>query len=137
MSRSFNSTGRSRIDAKHVRLHEFLLASTAWQSLNCYARCTLIELYRLHNGSNNGTIYLSQRDLARRLGSSRATAINALAQLQDCGFIVVTERGGFSRKVKHASSWRLTEFEYNGKVPTKDFMRWPKPCNNEQLAKAA
>ena len=56
---------------KHVRLHRWLLQSPAYRSLGLAARCLLVELYDLFNGENNGRIFLSIRDAARRLGVSK------------------------------------------------------------------
>ena len=80
---------------------------------------------------------MSQRELASRLGVSRQVATKALAQLADRGFIVMTERGAFTRKIRHATGWRLTEFGYNGRSATKEFMRWPKATETpvEEAAK--
>lgn len=122
--RGHDATGRARRDAQHVRLHVYMLQSDAWRSLTCYARAALIELYALFNGTNNGKLFMSERELARRLGASRGTARTALAELVGRGFIVTTERGGFVRKIRHATCWRLTEHECDGTPPTKEFLRW-------------
>ena len=111
-------------DTAHVRLHAYLLNGAAYRSLSPFARAGLVELYALYNGSNNGEIFLSERELGRRLGVDRRTARKALADLADRGFIAATEQGGFVRKVRHATCWRLTEHPCNGRLATKDFMQW-------------
>lgn len=123
--RSTNPTGRACKDTAHVRLHSYMLKSAAWRSLNAYARAALVELYALYNGANNGELFMSERELGRRLAVDRRTARKALADLADRGFIAVTERGAFQRKVRHATCWRLTEHPCNGRLGSKEFMAWP------------
>lgn len=125
MGRSYNQKGRAIRDTAHVRLHAYLLNSAAWRSLSVCARAGLVELYALYDGRNNGAIFMSERELGRRLAVDRRTGRSALAELTDRGFIVATEQGGFVRKVRHATCWRLTEHECNGRLATRDFMRWP------------
>lgn len=117
--------GRSKYQSgKHVQLHEWMLQSAAYRSLSCYSRCLLVELGRIYNGSNNGWIALSVRDAAERLGVATNTALKAFRQLEDRGFIRPHEKGVFTRKDRHATTWVLTEHPYAGQVPTKEFMRW-------------
>lgn len=129
--RSADATGRALRDTAHVRLHAYLLNGAAWRSLGVCARAGLVEVYALYNGSNNGEIFMSERELGRRLRVDRRTARKALAELADRGFIAVTEHGGFVRKVRHATCWRLTEHECNGRLATKDFMYWGAPRPRE------
>ena len=102
----------------------------AWRDLDCVARCAYLELARRYAGpgSNNGRIPYSLREMSNALKISKATAMRALNRLQDHGFIVLTKRGFFSVKIRHATEWRLTEFmcDVTGALATKDFVRWPK-----------
>lgn len=124
-----NRKGRSKGDARHVRLYHWMLKSEAWRSLDCKARCALVELYGLYNGRNNGDLFLSVRELAARLRCGKATASKAFRALEERGFIRAKERGAFNVKHRHATTWILTEFEYAGKIPSKEFMRW-RPTEN-------
>jgi DNA-binding transcriptional MocR family regulator len=108
------------------------MRSAAWQSLSCEARAVLLELYALFDGPNNGRLFLSVREAARRIGVGKSTAAGALGQLMERGFIRPNVRGAFTLKQRHATSWVLTEFERAGQLATKDFMRWqldPENCN--------
>lgn len=135
--RSCDATGRAIKDTAHVRLHSYLLKCAAWRSLSVCARAGLVEIYALYHGGNNGDLFMSERELGRRLAVDRRTARKALADLADRGFIAVTERGGFSRKVRHATSWRLTEHVCDGRLPTKDFMRWPLRRRQQPVLRAS
>lgn len=119
-----NSTGRTKGEAKHVRFYEWMLRGLAYRSLSCHARCLLVELYRRHNGENNGEISMSNREAAALLGINKDTAWKTFKQLVDRGFIREHQRGSFSCKLRHATTWILTEFHYAEQLPTKDFMRW-------------
>ncbi len=119
-----NAKGRSLGEFRHVRLHRWLLNSPAYRALGCTARALLIEIYDLHNGMNNGELFLSVREAARRLGVWPNTALKAIHELEDKGFIRPKQRGSFDWKDGKATSWILTEFAHAGQLPTKDFMGW-------------
>lgn len=100
------------------------MKSEAWRSLNPCARAALIELYAMYNGFNNGEIFMSVRHLAKQIGVANGTAQKALSDLIDRGFIKINEKGAFCRKVRHATTWILTEHSFAGQIPTKDFRLW-------------
>ena len=116
--------GRSTWAPKHVRHYEWMLASAAYRSLSCHARCLLIELGRRHSGDNNGDIPMSVREAADLLGAAINTARGAFSQLEDKGFIRLSAKGTFRLKSRHSTTWELTEWPRDGKLATKDFMRW-------------
>lgn len=121
---------------RHVRLYHWVMKSAAWRGLDCVARAAYVELSSLYTGSNNGAIGLSVRVLADALHVSPATASRALLSLEKHGFIVTTQKGAFKQKVRHASTYRLTEFpmKSNGEVTslaTKDFAKWTPPANGQ------
>jgi hypothetical protein len=97
-----------RLDAPHVRLYRWLLDSPAYLSLTCPARAVLIEIARAYDGFNNGRIGLSVRRASERCNIARGTASRAFVELQDRGFIECATKGGFNRKLPHASEWKLT-----------------------------
>jgi hypothetical protein len=87
----------------------------------------LVELAMMENGSNNGTLFLSTRDAAARMGvSDPHTAAKAFEELDAAGFIACTLRGTLAVKAgdRRASSWRLTwqSFPELRKGPTNDWV---------------
>ena len=126
-----DATGRSHEDLKHVRLHRWLVESSAYRSLPPAARSALVELYLLYNGVNNGEIAMSVRKLGERLGIHKDTANKALKELEDKGFIRIAQKGSFEWKELNASTYILTEFSYRGEGPTKNFMRWQPDNSND------
>lgn len=103
-----------------------MMESAAWRSLSAAERVVYIEVRRRYNGKNNGWIALSVRDAAARCNINKDTASKAFATLQARGFIECVTPGGFSRKVRHATEWRLLDerCDKTGAMPTKAFMRW-------------
>jgi hypothetical protein len=126
--RRVDATGRSIGDSQHVRLYRYELESTAYRSLSLGARALLVELKALFNGSNNGSLFMSVREAAKRLNSSKTYAADRLQELHDKGFIRPKQNGAFSVKCLvgegRATSWILTEYPFANALPTKDFMRW-------------
>lgn len=110
-----------------------MLHGNAFRSLSPNARSLLIELVMLYNGENNGSLYLSVRDAAHRMGIADLTAASrAFDDLAVLGFIQLTKEAFFSVKAANASRarcWRLTwEPGPEGRAPTWDFMQQePKP----------
>jgi len=135
--RKADKTGRSNGDSRHVRLHHWLLQTAAYRSLSPAARSLLVELYALYNGENNGDLFLSVREAAARINVSPPTASRSFTEMKERGFIRENKPGSFHLKIRHATSWVLTEYGHGGQLATKDFTRWeaPKIQNPVQLVK--
>ena len=128
MSRKHDKTGRSKGESRHVRLYHWLMNSPAWSHLGALERAIYLEIASRYagEGSNNGKLPYSVREAAETFKVSPATASRALRGLEETGFIVSVTKGGFSRKVRHATEWRLTEFrcDVTGEMASKEFMSW-------------
>ena len=123
-----------------TKLDEWLMSSQAWSSLKPAPRALYIELKRLYNGSNNGRLFLSQRDASQRLNINRSTVSRYFKELIDKGFLVETQGHclGFQGNGK-AAHYALTELPLNEKPATKEFMNWKKtkpPLQNVALLAA-
>jgi hypothetical protein len=59
---------------RHVRLYRWLLESPAYRGLSSCARCLLVELKALYNGTNS-ELFLSVRDTAARAVASPISVI--------------------------------------------------------------
>ena len=115
-----HANGRSKGGDPYIRHFRWQLSCPAWKALSMTARCLEMELKAIYNGSNNGELFLSVREAANRLGIAHNTASKAFKELEEKGFIIAKQKGHFKQKVRHASSWILTEFECNGQLATKD-----------------
>lgn len=121
-----NATGRSDT-SRFVRLDYRILNSNAYRSLTPNARSLLVELIMLYNGMNNGSLYLSVTDAAHRMGvADHHAASRAFDELQDLGFIELTEEAHFQVKASERSRarrWRLTwEAGPGRKLPSSPFL---------------
>ena len=129
-----NNTGRSKGEPRHVRLYHWMMETAAWQSLNATQRAIYLEMVARYAGpgSNNGKLPYSVREAAESLGIGKTTAADALAVLEQRGFVVPMTKGAFSRKVRHATEWRLTEFpcDVTHALPSKEFARWSPEIQN-------
>lgn len=113
-----NHTGRNGID-RFAMLPYKLLESKAYRSQTPTARALLVEMILLYNGDNNGSLYLSIRDAADRLGIVDTKAIQrAFNDLMAFGLIEMTQNSFFtvkSRDRSRARCWRLTWLAGPGK----------------------
>jgi hypothetical protein len=145
--RRISKIGRSDKAAQHVRLYHWFRETAAWKSLEAVDRALYIEVLGRYGGpsSNNGRIPYSVREAAEVLHVGKSTAASAFRRLQERGFIVPTQKGGFNCKVRHSTEWLLTEFGSDVDIPdlgikagdlaSKDFARWqPEKQNSVPLA---
>ncbi len=127
-----NATGRNET-SRFARLDHSILHSNAYRALSPNARSLLVELASMENDSNNGSLFLSVQDGAHRMGVADLTAASrAFAELQDLGFIQMTQNAHFSVKAANTSRarcWRLTWRPGPGRRgPSWDFLeREPEP----------
>lgn len=129
-----NATGRNDKGGRFLSLPYRVAESAAYASLDLKARGLLQELVMLYNGSNNGSLYLSVRDAADRLGLSDFHAVqDAFDDLQDRGFAVMAKEAHFKVKAadtSRARCWRLTWHSWpecpqrSKRAPTNDWERY-------------
>lgn len=97
---------------RFARLPHSLIFSPAYRALTPNARALLTELTSMDVGDNNGSLWMSVRDAAARMGlSSKDTASKAFEDLEQAGFIRLTKEAHFSIKAAETSRarcWRLT-----------------------------
>jgi hypothetical protein len=137
MSRSVwkhNASGRterrqkSRKRRSFVMLERYMIMSTAWRSLSGEAIAAFVELSNRYNGTNNGSLHLSTRELALIRNCSQRTAAGALSELARKGFVEAVKPSGFNVKDRRrqAAEYRLTmhHCDVTRAPPSKAFMRW-------------
>ncbi len=127
-----NATGRNNT-SRFARLDYRILTSNAYRALSPNDRSLLVELVMLYNGENNGSLYLSVRDAAHRMGIADLTAAcRSFDTLQLLGFIQLAQDAFFHVKASdksRARCWRLTWLAGPGrKAPSWEFLeREPEP----------
>ena len=122
--RRVDETGRSIGPTRFLKLDHWILKTEAWRSLPPASRAVYIEIAQRYYGSNNGEISLSVREAARLVHIAKDTASSAFHELEAKGFIRRHVCGSFNWKLKHATTWILTEHPFNDQPATKDFTRW-------------
>lgn len=109
---------------KHVRIHDWEMNTDAWRSMSTDGRALLIEFRSLFKGAEN-RVFLSVRQMMDRINVGQRRAENARNELISRGWIRVIQCGSFTRKVRHATVYALTNEPINaGEVAPKDFMRY-------------
>lgn len=121
-----NATGRNET-VRFVALHHYMLKCPAWETMPGTSLKILIEVWKRHNGVNNGEIVYGTREAAQ-VGIGKSQAAVALKDLQDRGFLKVARNSTFTLKTKEARTWILTTERYQDQPPTREFMRWVPPC---------
>src|ERR1700730_9912738 len=114
--------GGSSPTVRYVGLTHWLLNSQAWKSMPEAACKLLIDVWKRHNGANNGEISYACRE-AEKIGISRPKAARMFDTLIERGFLVMVRESSFDRK-KIARTWRITAEPSGDKPATKDFMSW-------------
>lgn len=124
---SHDKTGRSAAPARFAALPHDVLKSPGFLATSPPARAVLLELIRLHNGSNNGAIGLCVREAAERCKVSKSTASRALQELDDYGLIDQMTKGSFRQRNRHASTYRLTWLacDVSGVIPPRRYRMDP------------
>jgi hypothetical protein len=122
--RGHNAKGRTKKGIRFVKIDHWVMATMAWLSLSAAARALYVELLRRYNGHNNGEISLSVREAARLVHIAKNTASKAFKELEAKGFIKRHVCGSFNWKRRHATTWILTEHEFEDEPATKEFARW-------------
>ncbi len=113
---------------KHKRYVGFdynLLETEAFMFLSGGAFKLLALVKKRYNGLNNGHISFSVREGRDLLGHSVNTISRYFDELVNKGFLKVKEKGSFSYKKRHATTWIITSDKYNNQK-SRDFKHWKK-----------
>ena len=101
------------------------IESQAFKYLTGGALKLLIMVRKRFNGVNNGHISFSVREGNDLFVYSMNTVARYFDELVDKGFLRIKEKGSFSYKKRHATTWIITCEEYNNQK-SRDFKRWIK-----------
>lgn len=126
-----NKPRRKKKGAKFIMLESYMINSPAWRDLSGDEVLTYLEMKWRYDGSNNGKIVMSCRDVGNLLKKSKNTGNKVLNGLDKHGFIKRTVPSAFNVKYRLANEWRLTEYrcDVSGNLPSRDFTRWPQEKN--------
>ena len=97
--------GRSKVDT-YFKMFHYVYDTAAYASLSCPARTVLFEIFRRHNGKNNGSIVLPARG-CEHLGVSASAVSRAIRELVGRGLITIETRSAFTVKIRKAAEYAL------------------------------
>ncbi len=120
-----NAKGRNSGEGQYMTLSYNMVRSEAFRSLSGTAVKVWIEIRSSYNSKNNGKLFLSLTDAARRLSISKSTASRAFKELEEKGFLKLTRKGFFTGR--QASEYISTDLSFNGQLKTNDWKQWRKP----------
>lgn len=134
MARRHNKTGRTSTTPRHVRIYRSMMTTPAWKSLRTAEKAVLIEIYALYNGSNNGDLFLSCREAARRCNINKDTASLVMTALEEKGFIRRRFKVDVDWSLSQARCWVLTDYPFpEGTAPTKEYQHW-RPSTRDDVS---
>jgi hypothetical protein len=144
MSRTFTRTAGGKTKRRRhgggptfIQMFHWMVDMPVWRSLSPRAVVAYLELARRYNGTNNGNIHLSARELAEAWGWSKDAAACAIRELIEKGFIEVTHASGFNVKdrKRQATEYRLTVFfcDRTRQPASKSFTKWGPPKSPEKI----
>ena len=118
-------SARSQKHKRFVLFDYEQIESQAFRYLSGGALKPLIMVRKRFNGINNGHISFSIREGFGLLGYAPNTIKRYFDELVDKGFLRIKEKGSFSYKKRHATTWIITCEEYNHQK-SRDFKHWIK-----------
>ena len=122
--RRHNAKGRSTRAPRHIRLyHTDVMCTDAWRHLSGTALKVLLDMWRRHDGTNNGEIGYATRD-GEEINLTRSTVSRALEELEQKGFIVCTKQWAFTQSSHKSRVWRLTMEPAGDAKPTREYASW-------------
>ena len=121
---------RSQKNKRYVGFDYNLLETEAFKYLTGGAFKLLAMVKKRYNGINNGEISFSVREGRDLLGYSLNTISRYFNELEIKGFLKANQKGSFSYKKRHATTWIITSDEYNHQK-TRDFKQWIKTDRNK------
>jgi len=122
-----NVKGRSDF-LPYIKLHSGVTGSLAWRALTCEARSLLLEVWRRHNGFNNGRIPYSHREAREALRVGARKIPKAFDLLQETGFLVNRSPASFDWKTGagkgRAVEWEITAEPCDGHPAKALYRKW-------------
>ena len=128
--RRIDATGRSKGEGQYFVIPYSMAHSTAFRSLSGPALRIFIEIRCRFNGGNNGHLSLSWNDGADKLSISKTTVGRAFKELEAKGFLKLRKRGHWYGRL--AAEYIVTDCQYDGNPPTRDWERWRPPLKPEK-----
>ena len=82
--------GKTISKERFIKIESHWFESPAYRDLRPVARCLLTEFINIYRPDRNGTLSLSTRNAAKRIGVAENTIIKAFNDLVGHGFLILT-----------------------------------------------
>ncbi len=94
-----------RDGTRFLAIPHVVLSSPGWRAAGHVARSLLLDIAAQHSGTNNGRLVATGAYLEPLGWRSHDTVSRALRELQDCGLILETRKGGKNLPTWFALTW--------------------------------
>ena len=111
---------RQKTKEPFITIPKWLIESPNYRQTSPAARAVYVDLFATYDGTNNGRLFRSVRDLSERCNVNKDTAGRALVELERLGLIENTRPPRLGQKGRLAAEWRLTHLPCNltGRPPS-------------------
>jgi len=82
--------GKTKPKDRFIKIESKWFESPAYRDLRPVSKCLLIEFLNIYRPTRNGSLSLSTRNAAERIGVAENTVINAYHDLVEHGFLILT-----------------------------------------------
>ena len=118
--------GRSKQpEGQYASLPYNMLKSPAWRSLGGSSVKVYFELHLRFHGLNNGDLSLGLDTAAKELGLGKSTVLRAFKELEEKGFLQLTNKGNWIRG--HAATWAMTSKPFGKALRSDKWRDWIAP----------
>jgi len=114
-------------DGRYIAMPYSMFESINYKTLSSRGRDVLMLFKHRFNGTNNGEIHLTSREIAKWYGWSKSTAHKAIITLYERGFIKPHKFGHFTDRT--GTTWILTFERYGNNSPTNEWRSFDKIQN--------
>ena len=106
-------------DGRYIAMPYSMFEHVNYKTLSSKERDVLMLFKHRFNGTNNGEIHLTPREIGKWYGCSKSTAHKALVTLYERGFIKPNKFGYFTNRL--GTTWILTFERYRNNPPTNEW----------------
>ena len=110
------------LPGKFIALPSILFEHPSFKQLSNGARDVFLLMLNRFNGSNNGEIHLTAREIRKWYGMGVGTAHSKLIELYEHGLIRPNSFGSYSTRT--ATTWILTFKKYGIRAATNEWKRY-------------
>ena len=116
------SLGKTKPIDRFIMIESKWFESSAYRDLRPVAKCLLIGFLNIYRPTRNGSLSLSTRNAAERIGVAENTVINAYHDLVEHGFLILTSHQNWMQGM--AREFELTVRGIDVRVAKDSWKQW-------------